>query len=174
VESPLLEIRFSLTPRDFGRAVQRFILRRFSKTLREVGICGLIVLPLLVWVAATRASGHVAVYLLAGVLLLLVLPIFYLSFVWGRRGKQLMGQAPLPPTIVWRFGNSKVEVGDGSTFEAALWDRWIGFLDAGDYILMFLSKEQFQIIPKRAFQSPTDLETLRALLKSKFSRESRK
>lgn len=173
VETPLFELRFSLSPGDHARATQRYILSRFSRTLREVGVCGLIVLPLLAWLLLTGTPGGPVVYMLVGVLLLLLLPILVVRFLWGRRIARLAAQTPMPATIVWRFGQDKVEIGDGTEFGVALWSQWIGFLDSGDYLLLFLAADQFQILPKRAFASEEQLAAFRNLLKAKFRAASR-
>jgi hypothetical protein len=165
-----IEITFTLETRDFTEALRLGALRGRGRLLREPGAASLILLLLLVFWVATDQPRKIVAILAAGVVLL---PLAILSVVALQLRRQaarqaLRGVTGLP--ITWRFGAETIEASCGATRTTFSWKQWIGFLEAGDYVLLFSSPEQFHILPKRAFKTAEEALEFRKLLESKPQR----
>lgn len=163
----LLEVTFTLDPRDFRRASSLYSLKIFGKSLRSLGISSLVVLPVLVYIAAGRAAHAWPLYVLAGGLLLAMVGISALVFLTGRRAGRHAAGVGVP--ITWRFNEDGVQGFSDTAEESRTWDKMTGFVEIAEYFLLFPQPEIFNILPKRAFRTPDELSEMRRLLRSKFA-----
>lgn len=159
---------FTLEKSDFSRALQLHELRSSGKRLRELGISGLIVLPLLFYSLLTTQPNRLPVYLLAAAVLVPLLAYYAVSRAIARQGKRQASHAVIGTPITWRFGPEEVEAFSGETRASSGWKQWTGFVEANDYFFLFSSPRVFNILPKRGFKSPEDAQSLRQLLLSKL------
>ena len=168
MDTPVVEMTFTLEKADFSRALQLYELRSSGKRLKELGISGLIVLPVLLYWLLTGQPQRWVTYVLAAAVLLPMLAYYVISRMAARQGRRQAGDAVIGVPITWRFGQDALEAFSGETRARSDWSQWIGFIEANDYFFLFASPRVFNILPKRGLGSPEEASRLRELLRSKL------
>jgi hypothetical protein len=159
---------FTLEARDFQQVLHLHSLRSTGNRMKELGVAGLLILSVLAYWLLTDQPHKLPVYLLSAIVLVPMMIYSALAFAVRRAGRRAAAQGVTGLPITWRFAEDHVEGSSGATQASSTWDKWIGFVEVGDYFLLFLTPAVFNILPKRGLKTAEEVLELRKLLQSKL------
>ncbi len=166
-------LMFSFTP---NRSDYIKTLRAFSLQHRSTKIA--ILLSLLVVIGILLSFFYLHALSLAGVTVLLVMVIYYLSifFLWPANVADKVGKDErLSSEMTWEVDENQAVVMTKHTDVSCDWSTFGEPYETSEYFLITYAsnKNTFQLVPKRAFRNEEQLVEFRKLLEGKMKRITR-
>ena len=165
--SDLIRIQFTPTPQDFTRPLRAVYLRQRStwiilSTLTIVFLFGAGIFLLKGFQGNTYAIFYI--------LLLPVYVFFFFLFNPWLIGLQARSDERLKSKTTWEVDAKGVRIRNKALNNRYKWDSFYKVIETDQHYLLFPSnnKKRFEMIPKRAFESPEQQETFREYLRNKI------
>ena len=175
MDDETLTVSYTLTPKTLYRA--QMAIWRCQRWWRVGGPVAVVALPLAI-VGWSLLSGHdVISAILTNLAWIVFFPMFWLvglplSQRWTS-GRIFRGSPGLQGPRVFSFGPSGLTIDAGVSRGEAQWEAVIRVDETREFFLLYLSKLVAHVLPKEAFDSPSEVERFRQIVSRAVGRRAR-
>jgi hypothetical protein len=156
--NPRVEVDVRITPEDMYRSVITVLAKKAPWYSAQL------LLPIVLILALSPYAGPTFLVLEGSIVMLVMAVLIYLSASKGVRTNKIYEEG-----VHYSFGDSGVDINGPTFFFHYDWSNFHTVMENSHAILLCPSKSQVSVIPKRCFASPSHLDSMRALIRSKFT-----
>lgn len=167
-----ITVTTTMTERDLRSAIVYTMHRRSRFMLRIIAV----LLVLLVLVTAlglgigsdfSGVEGFLA-ELWPLYLVIILLAVLVPFTIWQTARRQMRSSSELSQPHVFRFDDEGFEIESAHSSGRCAWPALHEVRERPETLMLYRSKDLFHLLPKRSFDSPAQLEALKALLRDKL------
>jgi hypothetical protein len=153
-----VEVEVRITPEDMYRGTITVLFRKSPWHLAQV------LFPIVLVLMLNPLAGPISLVVVGFVLILFMAVLIYFSASSGVRTNKAYQQG-----VRYSFADSGMDVSGATFFFHHDWCNFHAALENSHAILLCPSSSQMNVLPKRCFTSPSQLDSLRALIRSRVT-----
>lgn len=159
-------LRFTPTPQDYARVTRTIYLRQ---PFNWIFFALMALLTILIFgVAATGTKLHLFTILLGPVAILFFAILEFVVNPW-MAGKRASKNERMTAEVTWEISEEQVLLKSAHVDSKTDWGHYKKVLENDEYFLFRSSTvNMYQFLPKRACESPAQMEAFRTLVKTKL------
>ncbi len=161
-----ITFRFTPTPKDYVRMMRVIYVRQTGNWIFMAVLA--FFSGFILWLTMTGLRLHLYTILMAPLALVFFVVLIFLVYPW-RVGNRAKKNDRMTAETIWEASENQILIKSAQTEAKTDWGNFKKAIENDEFIFLKSSTANlYQFIPKRAFESPAQLEAFRALVKSKL------
>lgn len=157
-----MKIKFNCSKNDYTSGYRLHFKSQLTTKITPIFILISLLIGILSFIADDPANGILA-FGAGGFLSLILLSrrFFLPAYIYNRNSS-------LGDETLWEFLEDSIHVKSNSTDAKVCWSKFTSVKFGPQHFLLYIGKDQFSVIPRRAFESKEQLLSFEHLLKEKI------